>query len=146
MGPILHLNTSPSLLCLYTSTCIKKPIKCIWIYEFCIITVSVDCSSSLLNIIQNIALYMSLWTLVKVDTDNKVHLNSTLCGEVYLIPMEILWFFFGVVCQSVLNLTLFNKLCQWLAAVWFSSGTPVSTNKTGHHDILLKMVLNMHNL
>ena len=48
---------------------------------------------------------------------------------------------------GVLNTTLCDKVCQWLAAGrWFSSGTPVSsTNKTDRHDIteiLLKVVLN----
>jgi hypothetical protein len=48
---------------------------------------------------------------------------------------------------GVLNTTLCDKDCQWLAAGrWFSLGTPVSsTNKTDHNDIteiLLKVVLN----
>jgi hypothetical protein len=49
--------------------------------------------------------------------------------------------------RGVLNATLCDKVCQWLATgQWFSSGTPVSfTNKTDCHDItetLLKVVLN----
>ena len=49
--------------------------------------------------------------------------------------------------RSVLDTTLCDKACQWLATVrWFSSGTPVSfTNKTDRHDmteILLKVALN----
>ena len=48
---------------------------------------------------------------------------------------------------QVLDTTLYDKVCQWLAAgCWFSPDTPVSsTNKTDHHDIaeiLLKVVLN----
>ena len=48
---------------------------------------------------------------------------------------------------EVLNTTLCNKVCQWLATCWwFSSGTPVSsTNKTDcYHitEILLKVALN----
>jgi hypothetical protein len=48
---------------------------------------------------------------------------------------------------GVLDKTLCNKVCQWLATgLWFSLGTPVSsTNKTDCHDIaeiLLKVVLN----
>ena len=43
--------------------------------------------------------------------------------------------------QGVLEITLYDKVCQW-----FSPGTPVSsTNKTDHHDIteiLLKVALN----
>jgi hypothetical protein len=37
----------------------------------------------------------------------------------------------------VLDTTLCDKVCQWLAAgQWFSPGTPVSTtNKTDRHDI-----------
>ena len=50
--------------------------------------------------------------------------------------------------QGVLNTTLCDKVCQWLATgQWFSLGTPVSsTNKTDHHDIaeiLLKVALSL---
>ena len=46
----------------------------------------------------------------------------------------------------MLDTTLYDKVCQWLATgLWFSPGTPVSsTNKTDHHDIaeiLLKVGL-----
>ena len=49
--------------------------------------------------------------------------------------------------QGVLDTTLCDKGCQWLATGWwFSPGTPVSyTNKTDCHDIteiLLKVALN----
>jgi len=49
--------------------------------------------------------------------------------------------------RGVLDTTLCDQVCQWLAAgQWFSSGTLVSsTNKTDHHDIteiLLKVALN----
>jgi hypothetical protein len=49
--------------------------------------------------------------------------------------------------QGVLDTTLCDKVCQWLAAGWwFSPGTAVSfTNKTDRHDIteiLLKVALN----
>ena len=48
---------------------------------------------------------------------------------------------------DVLDTTLCDKVCQWLAAgLWFSLGTPVSSiNKTDCHDIteiLLKVALN----
>ena len=48
---------------------------------------------------------------------------------------------------SVLDTTLCDKICRWLAAGrWFSPGIPVySTNKTDLHDvteILLKVALN----
>ena len=48
---------------------------------------------------------------------------------------------------GVLDTTLCDKVCQWLAiGRWFSSGTPVSsTNKIDRHDIaeiLLKVALN----
>jgi len=48
--------------------------------------------------------------------------------------------------RGVLDTTLFDKVCQWLAkGRWVSPGTPVSfTNKTDHHDkteILLKVAL-----
>jgi hypothetical protein len=49
--------------------------------------------------------------------------------------------------QGVLNSTLCDKVCSWLATGrWFSPGTPVSsTNKTDSHDIteiLLKNAVN----
>ena len=49
--------------------------------------------------------------------------------------------------RGVLDTTLCDKVCQWLAAGWwFSPGTPVSsTKKTDRHDIteiLLKVALN----
>ena len=49
--------------------------------------------------------------------------------------------------RYVLDATLCDKVCQWLAVGrWFSPGTPVSsTNKTDHHNInevLLKVALN----
>ena len=48
---------------------------------------------------------------------------------------------------GVLDTTLFDQVCQWLAAnQWFSPGTPVSsTDKADRHnitEILLKMALN----
>ena len=51
---------------------------------------------------------------------------------------------------GVLDTTLCDKVCQWLATgLWFSPGTPVSsTNKIDHHDIteiLLKIALNTIN-
>jgi hypothetical protein len=49
--------------------------------------------------------------------------------------------------QGVLDTTLCDQVCQWLAVgLWFSPGTLVSsTNKTDRHnitDILLKVALN----
>ena len=51
-------------------------------------------------------------------------------------------------CQDVLDTTLCDKVCQWLAkGAWISPGTPVfSTNETDRHDrteILLKVALNI---
>ena len=53
--------------------------------------------------------------------------------------------------RCVLDTTLCDKVCQWLATGrWFSLGTLVSsTNKTDHHDIteiLLKLALNTINI
>jgi hypothetical protein len=53
--------------------------------------------------------------------------------------------------KVILDTTLCDKLCQWLATgQWFSPGTSVSsTNKTDHHDIteiLLKVALNTINV
>jgi hypothetical protein len=52
--------------------------------------------------------------------------------------------------RRLLDATLCNKVCQWLAAGWwFSPGSPVSsTNKTDLHDIteiLLKLMLSTIN-
>ena len=52
--------------------------------------------------------------------------------------------------RDVLNTTLFDKVCQWLAtSQWFSQGTPVSsTYKTDSNnitEILLKVALNTIN-
>jgi hypothetical protein len=52
--------------------------------------------------------------------------------------------------RGVLDTTLCDKVCQWLATGWwFSPGTPVSsTNKTDCHDmteISLKVALNTKN-
>ena len=49
--------------------------------------------------------------------------------------------------RGVLDTTLCDKVCQWLATGrWFSPGTPVSsTNKNDRHDIteiLMKVALN----
>jgi len=49
--------------------------------------------------------------------------------------------------RGVLDITLCDKVCQWLATGrWFSPGTPVSSaNKTDRHniaEILLKVALN----
>jgi hypothetical protein len=62
-----------------------------------------------------------------------------LCNQC-LSPLKLWW-------RGVLDITLCDKVCQWLATVrWFSSGTSVSfTNKTDWHDIaeiLLKVALN----
>jgi hypothetical protein len=48
---------------------------------------------------------------------------------------------------GVLDTTLCDKVCQWLATGWwFSPDTPVSsTNKTDRHVILLKVALNTIN-
>jgi hypothetical protein len=52
--------------------------------------------------------------------------------------------------RGVLDTTIRDKVCHWLAAGrWLSPGTPVSSNnKTDHHDItevLLKVTLNTIN-
>jgi hypothetical protein len=51
---------------------------------------------------------------------------------------------------GVLDTTLCNKVCQWLAAgSWFSSGTPVSSSNESDHDIteiLLKVAFNTHKI
>ena len=48
--------------------------------------------------------------------------------------------------RGVLDATLCDKVCQWLATdQWFSPGPPVSsTNKTDRHDIWLKYCWKWH--
>ena len=74
--------------------------------------------------------------------------NINQCNQ-YLSPLTL-----GVripLRRGVLDTTLCDKVCQWLATgQWFSPGIPVSsTNKTDHHDIaeiLLKAVFSIINL
>jgi hypothetical protein len=64
---------------------------------------------------------------------------------VYLLPPLACWVI--ETKNNVLDTTLCDKVCQWLATGrWFSPGTPdTSTNNTDRHDkteILLKVALN----
>ena len=54
----------------------------------------------------------------------------------HISPLK-LWVRIPVTWRGVLDATLCDKFCQWLAAgLWFSRGPPVSsTNKTDHYDI-----------
>ena len=65
----------------------------------------------------------------------------------YYIILHFFYICFCVSCSwlGVLDTTLCNKVCQWLATgLWFSPGTPVSSaNKTDCHgiaEILLKVM------
>jgi hypothetical protein len=76
-----------------------------------------------------------------------VRFITTSCNQ-YLSP-QTLWVWIPL-RWGVLDTTLCDKVCQWLATGrWFSPGTPVSsTNKADHHDIteiLLKVALNTIN-
>ena len=71
---------------------------------------------------------------------------NLLCNQC-LLPL-LLWVRIPL-RQGVLDITLCDKICQWLATGrWFSPGTLVSsTNKTDCHDIteiLLKVVVKQH--
>ena len=87
------------------------------------------------------------WELTKAqiaDSWNRRGLYNYLCIQ-FLLPLT-LWVRIPL-RRGVLDSTLCENVCQWLAAGrWFSPGTPVSsTNKTDHNDItwiLLKVVLN----
>ena len=70
-----------------------------------------------------------------------------LCNQ-YLSPLTLVW---SPLRQGVLDTTLCDKVCWWLAAGrWFSPGTLVSSNnKTDRHniiEILLKVALNTKTL
>jgi hypothetical protein len=85
------------------------------------------------------------------------------CYEGAVVAVIVWWWIYNYLCnqylstltlrvqilqrEDVLDTTLCENVCQWLAAgQWFSPGTPVSfTSKTDRHDkteILLKVALN----
>ena len=77
--------------------------------------------------------YSFLKRVVRTNRDFKVFISIIVSGNHQL--------------RGVLDTTLCDKVCQWLAASqWFFLGTPASTtNKTDYHDIteiLLKVALN----
>ena len=84
---------------------------------------------------------------------NTMQENQFLCScnrlpsfNVFLEILCVLWIRIPL-RKGVLNTTLCDKVCQWLAASrWFSPGTPASSSyKTDCHDIieiLLKVALN----
>ena len=69
---------------------------------------------------------------------------------ILMINLPVLHIYTGCIFAGgcyLLLLTLYDKICRWLAeGQWFFTGTPVtSTNKTDRHDIteiLLKVELN----
>ena len=80
------------------------------------------------------------WQKSQISCWNPTH------GEVYSIQHYVIKFVSDL-WRGVLDTTLCDKVCPWLAAgLWFSLVTPVSfINTTDHHDIteiLLKMALN----
>jgi hypothetical protein len=73
---------------------------------------------------------------------------NCLCNQ-YLSTLK-LWVQAPFMAGCILDTTLCDKVCQWLApSLWFYQGTPVSsTNKTDCHnitEILLKVALNTIN-
>jgi hypothetical protein len=64
------------------------------------------------------------------------------------VPITILQLWASIpLRRGLLDTTLFDKVCQWLAAGrWYFAGTPITfINKTDRHDIneiLLKVALN----
>ena len=84
----------------------------------------------------------SLWSW-----SNGSWIYNYLCNQCLSLLMLWVWIPLG---WGVLNTTLCNKVCQWLAdGWWFSQSTPASsTNKTDCHnitEILLKVALNSIN-
>ena len=92
------------------------------------------------------------WMMISTQTENISHLKQ--------MNFHIIWvnkyrnldalFFVDIDAKGVLDTTLCDKVCQWLATgLWFSPGTLVSsTNKTDRHDIteiLLKVDLSTIN-
>ena len=73
-----------------------------------------------------------------------IRIYNYICNQCLSPLMSWVWISLR---RGVLDTTLCDKVCQWLAAgLWFSLGTPVSTtSETDHHDmtrILLKVALN----
>ena len=84
---------------------------------------------------------MTAWAGLTVKLINHV-VAKTICCDCTLARYTV--------CFQELYTTLWDKVCQWLAAGgWFFPGTPVAfTNKTDCHDIteiLLKVALNTIN-
>ena len=82
-----------------------------------------------------------------ISTYRHYWIYNYLCNQ-YLSPLTM-WDR-TLLRRGVLDTTLCDKVCQWLAAgQWFSPGTLVSSiNKTYRHDIteiLLKVALKHHN-
>ena len=76
----------------------------------------------------------------------KIHIQQ-LSIKLVRITAHLITEFRTLKKNVVLDTTLCDKVCQWLAAgLWFCPGTTVtSINKTDHHDIteiLLKVALN----
>jgi hypothetical protein len=70
-----------------------------------------------------------------IFTEGRCGLDRMVVGFQFLSPLKL-----SVripLRQGVLDTTLYDQVCQWLAAGrWFSPGTPVSsTNKTDRHNI-----------
>jgi hypothetical protein len=109
----------------------------------------------------NGAVYATVFHIIyiyKMTTIRYYWMNSICCTERLTLILNFtrdvlkrnngqLWTNISRSWRGVLDTTLCDKVCQWLATGrWFSSGTSVSsTNKTDHHDItkiLLKVALN----
>jgi len=88
--------------------------------------------------------FMGPFQIVFGDVVVVIWIYNYLCNQ-WISPLS-LWVRIPLM-QDVLDTTLRDKVCKWLATGrWFSLGTPVSsTNKTDRHDmteILLKVALN----
>ena len=102
-------------------------------------------------------MYMNKKILLWITSMQCIKMNDKpVCFCCIVRKFYIKWQFFYISCivvvriplrQGVLDTTLCDKVCQWLATgLWFSPGTPISsTNKSDHHHItkiLLKVALN----
>jgi hypothetical protein len=105
--------------------------------------------------VKDIAL-ISLWTQMfwspEIKWDNWVGFDPHLCHarSLWEYPAPLMLWVQTPLRRGILDTTLCDQVCQWLATGWwFSPSTLVfSTNKTDRHDtteILLKVALNTIN-
>jgi hypothetical protein len=81
---------------------------------------------------------MSQYYINIFSIQDKIHVHvCVLITQIKVAPNKIINTFASPSWRGVLDTTLCDNVCQWLAAgLWFSPGSPVSsTNKIDRHGI-----------